>query len=215
MHLGVVGKLASRHVDGTQRGSGVGEHLLDGGDEDVEQELGVPGSWCRLGVELDGEVGVRRRVNTLVRSVVRVDEELLPGALEGVDVDGVSVVLGRDVASAGDEGRAGDVGSTVTVLELEGAGSCCSGEELVTETDSEDGELGEGEGGSETVDGGGEGGGVSRSVLDEQSVEGLLGRLEVVVVPGDDLDLDSSLDEAPDLVVLHPDVDAEHSEGTS
>ena len=55
------------------------EHVVD---ENVKEELRVSRAGCRLWVELDREVGVGSRVDTLIRAVVGVDEQLLPARLE-------------------------------------------------------------------------------------------------------------------------------------
>lgn len=98
--------------------------------------LSISLSLTHLGVKLDGEVGLRLVDDALVRVVVGVHEERLPalrvcfsrqtssskdqgrGAThlgEGRIVDGVSVVLGRDVAPRGAEVDAGDVHPAVAV----------------------------------------------------------------------------------------------------
>ena len=166
-------------------------------------------------MELDGEEGKGGGVDSFVRSIVGVDEQFFPRRFESCDVDGVSVILRGDVASTGDEGCAGDVRSSVSVLELERVGSGREGEKLMSETDTEDGELSEREGFGESGDGRDEGGGISRSVRDEETVEQLFRREEIVVVEGDDLELDATVDEAADLVELHSDVDADYSERSS
>lgn len=213
----VVDNVSAGHRDGADEllASGRLEALDDRVEEDVEEELGVAGTGSRLGVELDGEHGALGRVDSLIGAVVGIDEELPPSRLQSRDVHGVSVVLRGDVAATRDERGTGNVGSTVSVLELEGRGSRGASEKLVTEADTEDGEGAELDGLGEVGGGSGEGGGVAGSVRDEKPIEGLLGRGEVVVVPGNDLELDSTLDEAANLVVLHSDVDAEDAKGAA
>lgn len=86
LNLGV----SSGVLDDVSAGHDEGDELLGGGavrhrlDEHVKEELGVLRSRGRLGVELDGEVRktISASPDTLVRSVVGVDEELGPVALE-------------------------------------------------------------------------------------------------------------------------------------
>lgn len=85
----------------------------------------------------------------------------------------------------------------------------------MTETDTEDGEGSSfdsfGEHGSSRL----ESGGITGTVRNEETVERFFVGREVVVIVRDDLEFDSSLREAPDLVVLHSDVDAENSKGST
>jgi len=135
-------------------------------------------------VELDREEGetVSSHPDTLVGSVVGVLEELGPSRRESRDVDLVSVVLGGDVASTGRRIRARDVHSSVSVLHLGGGSSRGESEELVTEADSEDGELGDLDGLLDVVDGGLDDGGISGTVGKEETIEGLGLGHEVVVL---------------------------------
>lgn len=96
------------------------ETLLDGRNEDVEEEFGIARTRCGLGMELNREERSFSRVDTFVRIVVGVNEEFFPTGSEGLRVDSVSVILRGDVASTTNEGGTRDVGTTVSVLELEG-----------------------------------------------------------------------------------------------
>ena len=212
MERSVVGQLSTGHLDRAQLGSRVAENFLNRVDENVEKEFGVARTGSRFGVELNGEEREGGGVDSFVRSIVGVDEQFLPSRLESCDVDGVSMILRRDVASTGDEGSTGNVGSSITVLELERVGSGGEGEKLVSETNTEDGEFGEREGFGESRDGRDKSGGISRSVRDEKPVECLFGREKIIVIERNDLELDSTVDETSNLVELHSDVDADDSE---
>lgn len=79
-------------------------------------------------------------LQTLVRSVVEVDKVLLP--LRGIKsghVNSISVVLRSDVAASSGEVKSGNVVGTVSVLQLDGLGTCGQGKKLVSKTDTHDG----------------------------------------------------------------------------
>ncbi|KAI3479544.1 hypothetical protein L1887_58356 [Cichorium endivia] len=221
---GVLGVDTTGEADGGQDGGRGGARSgLDGGavndtaDEDVEEELGVTGTGRALGVELDTEVGAFGGVDTLVGVVVGVGEEGLPASGEGVGVDGETVVLGGDVAAAADLVGTGDVVATVTELELLGLGTGGESEQLVTETDTEDGDH-VGALALEQLGDAGDGGAardrVTGTVGDEETVEG--GDVgEEVVVPRDDVELDAAGGEASNLVVLHTDVERKDADGAT
>lgn len=58
--------------------------------------------------------------HALVGAVVEADKVLLPVRGSCLDVHGVSVVLGHDVAASGGQAQHGNVVSVVSVLELDG-----------------------------------------------------------------------------------------------
>lgn len=78
---------------------------------------------------------------TFVTGVVEVDKVLFPVARERGGVDGVTVVLAGNVASAGCQVEGWDVVGAVTVFELDGSGSGGQSEQLVAETDAHDWDL--------------------------------------------------------------------------
>ena len=205
-----LGDGAARQDDGARELAGLAR-AYDGVDKDVKEELCVARAGRRLGVELDREERELGVPDAFVRAVVGVDKELLPGALERRGVDGIAVVLARDVAPARDERRARQVGAAVAVLELERLRATRTREQLVTETDAKHGKLFERHRLRDPVARGGHDGWVAGTVGEEEAVERLFARGEVVVVPRDDLDLYAALEEAAELVELHADVDAEHS----
>ena len=63
--------------------------------------------------------------HTFVTAIVQVDEILLVLLRKGSGINGVSVVLGSDMALAGCQIEGGDVVSSVSILELDGTGTCC------------------------------------------------------------------------------------------
>ena len=109
---------------------------------EVEEVGRVHWSSLSFWVELGGEDRASLVDHTLVGAVVEVDEVLLELRWKGCGIDGVTVVLGSNVALTGCKVKSWDVVSTVTVLELDGASTCCKSEKLVTETDSKDWNLG-------------------------------------------------------------------------
>jgi len=107
----------------------------------VKQVGAVHGTTLGLGVELGREDGSGLVKHTLVGSVVQVDEVLLEVAGESAGIDGVTVVLAGDVAETGGQVESGDVVGSVTVLELDGASADSKSQELVTQTDTHDGNV--------------------------------------------------------------------------
>ena len=161
-------------------------------DENVEKVLSVPWSWSRLWVELDGEVWTASVADTLVRAVVGVYEKLLPAERKSRLVDSVTVVLGSDVALSAQEVGTWDVVSAVTELHLEGAGTSGSGEELVTQADTEDWSAVLLHSRLDVVDGLGHHGWVTWTVGDEKAIVVLAGKLWEVVVPWADKNLNTT-----------------------
>jgi hypothetical protein len=184
-----------------------------GVDEDIEEELGIARTGSALGVELHTEVRLLSVVDTLVAAVVGIDEELLPAVGKAVRVDGETVVLGSDVTLASDHAGARNVVTTVTELHLLGGGTSSTGEELVSQADTEDGDLVLLEDRGDVLDGVLEDGGVTRTVGEEKTVE-LVDVGGDVVVPRANKDLDTTLEEAPQLVVLHTDIEAQNTDST-
>ncbi|RUS29418.1 LOW QUALITY PROTEIN: hypothetical protein BC938DRAFT_480691 [Jimgerdemannia flammicorona] len=163
-------------------------------------------------MELHGEEGQDLVDDALVRTVIGVDKEFLVVLGKGRDVDGISVVLRGNVASAGEHICARDVVTAVTVLHLLGLGAGGEGQELVAQTNTKDRFRGGLEHGAETSDGGLDHGRVAWPVGDKDAVElgdGLGGK---VVVPGDDLELNATVDEAADLVELHAHIDGDDAQ---
>jgi hypothetical protein len=125
--------------------------------------------------------------HALVGAVVEVDEVLLPVGGNSLDVNGVSVVLRRNVATSGGKVQSRDVVGTVSVLELNRFGTGGQRKKLVTKADSHNGasvgvhQLLEVEDSLLTV------GWVSGTVRDEDSIK-VVGDLVDGVVPGEDGD---------------------------
>src|SRR6266498_609025 len=108
----------------------------------VEEIRGVVWAGPGLGVVLDAERGRVEHAETLDNAVVEVD--VREGcAAERVEVDGVVVVLARDLDLAGGLVAHGMVGAVVAEAELEGAGAEREPEDLVAEADAEDRDLAE------------------------------------------------------------------------
>lgn len=153
----------------------VAQHAVE---VDVEEVRGVKRTSLGLGVELSAEDGARLVDHTLVACVVQVGEVGLPVRGQGRGVNRVTVVLAGDVAATGAHVQSGNVVSTVTVLELDGAGTSGQGQELVTQADTEDGKLGGLHQAAQVVDG----------VLAVSRVTGTVGDEDTVEVVGDLVD---------------------------
>jgi hypothetical protein len=184
-----------------------------GVDEDIEEELGVARTGSALRVELHTEVRLLGVVDTLVATVVGVDKELLPAVGQAVGVDGETVVLRSDVTLASDHAGARNVVASVTELHLLGGGAGSTGEELMTQADTEDGDLVLLEDGSDVLNGGLEHGGVTGTVGEEETIKVVNGTGNVVV-PRAHQDFDTTLEEAPQLVELHTDIEAQNTDST-
>ena len=183
------------------------DSILDVLNEHVEEKFRVSRSRGRLGVELDREEGLVSAVNALVAPIVGVLEELLPVRGKRVDIDLESVVLARNVAPAAVDVCARDVLPSIAVLHFRCLGSRSESEQLVAQTDTEyrfvlDEEL------TEALDGGLHHGRIARSVRDEQPVEPV-GFLDKVVVPGDDVEFNTTFGETADLIVFHAHINGE------
>ncbi|KAH0294696.1 carbamoyl-phosphate synth, partial [Aureobasidium sp. EXF-3399] len=209
----VLSKITTRELDGLVHHARVLNDLLDSIQEDVEEELGVLGTRGTFGVELDTEVGAVDVSDTLVGAVVGVDEEFGPVLGEGARVDSVTVVLRCDVTLARNQVCGRDVVASVTVLHLDRLGTGGAGEQLVSQTDTEDGNSGLADVGLNVLDSLLHQCRVTRTVGDEETIVLLASQGREVVVPGDDLDLYTTLDEASKLVVLETDVNADNADG--
>lgn len=164
-------------------------------------------------MELDTEIRPVDVHDTLVAAIVGVDEELLPAIGQGFGIDSETMVLGGDVTFARDHARAWDVVAAVTELHLDSAGSSCSGEELVAQADTEDGDDILGDGGRDPLHSLLQDSRVARTVGQEETIVLNSSTRSEVVIPGAHEDLDTPLEEASQLVVFHTDVDAENSHG--
>ncbi len=85
---------------------------------------------------LDGEDGQFFVAQALHRAVVQVDVGHLQPILDGVRVEGVAVVLGGDVDSAGIQVSDGVIAAAVAELQLEGPGAEGSADKLAAEADA-------------------------------------------------------------------------------
>jgi hypothetical protein len=87
-------------------------------------------------MELDGEQGTLRVPHSFVSSVVGVEKPGVPTFGQAMFVYGVTVVLGRDVATFGADFQARLVLASVAVLELESIRAGAECKELVTQTNA-------------------------------------------------------------------------------
>ena len=114
---------------------------------------------------------VRKERRTFVASIVQVDEVLFVFLRKSGGVNGVSMVLGRDVALTGCQVESRDVVGSVAVLELDGPSTDCESKQLVTKADTHDWELEGFHQSGQVVDGLLAMSWVTRSVGDENTVE--------------------------------------------
>lgn len=87
-------------------------------------------------------MGDEGAIFAFVAGVVKVNKVLFPFARERGRVDGVAVVLARDMAATRCQVERWDVVGAVAVLELDGSGTGGQCEQLVPETDAHDRDLG-------------------------------------------------------------------------
>lgn len=179
----------------------------------VEEVSGVHGSTLSLRVELRGEDRPGLVDDTLVGAIVEVDEVLLEVGGKGRSVDRVPVVLGGDVALTSGQVQGGDVVGTVSVLELDGAGTGGKSEELMTHANTHDRDLGRLHQASEMVDSLLAMSRVTGAVGDEDTVE-VVGDLVDGEVVGENSDTGSPADQAAKDVLLHTAVDDRHVQVT-
>lgn len=157
-------------------------------------------------MELGGEDGAGLVHHALVAAVVQVDKVLLELAGQGGGVHSVTVVLAGDVALTSGQVESGDVVGTVSVLELDGAGTDGKSKKLVAEADTHDGDGGGLHQAAQVVDGVLAMSRVTRSVGDEDTVK-VGGDLLDGVVVGEDGDGGTTADEAAEDVLLDTAVD--------
>ena len=153
-------------------------------EERLEEERRVHRPAGGLGVELHREDLFRDVDDALIGHVVGVHEHGLPARGQGVRIDGVPVVLRRNVAPGRAQVDAGLVHAAVAVLHLVRLGARGEGEDLVPEADAKDGLVLSVDGPANGLDAGLRHGRVARTVGDEDAVplELLRVGLERVVV---------------------------------
>lgn len=184
----------------------VAQHAVE---VDVKKIRGVERTSLGLGVELGAEDGTGLVDHALVARVVQVGEVRLPVRRQGCGVNRVTVILTRDVAATGAHVQSGDVVSTVTVLELDGAGTSSQGQELVTQADTEDGNLRGLHQAAQVVDGILAVSRVTGTVRDENTIK-VVGNLVDGEVVGEHGDTGATANQATQNVLLHTTVDDSH-----
>lgn len=125
------------------------------------------------------------------------------------------MVLGCDVALAGKQACAGDVGTTITEFHLECVGACGTGKQLMAQADTEDGCSCLIHGSFDVLHSAFNHGWITRSVRDEQTIVVFPRKLRKVVVPRHLQDFNASSDEASKLVVFKTDVNGNDTDGAS
>lgn len=180
--------------------------LLHALDVLVEEVRRIERSTLRLRVELGAEDRTSAVNQTLVGLVVQVGEVLSPFGRKSSRVDGITVVLGSDVALSGGEVKRRDVVCTVAVLELDGLRTSSECEQLVTHADTHHRNLGALKQLTEVVNGRGAVSGVTGAVGDEDTIE-VVGDLVDRVVEGERCDTRTSGDKAAENVLLHTTID--------
>lgn len=177
----------------------------------LEEVRAVHWAALGLGVELGREDGAGAVHHSLVAAVVEVDKVLLEVVGEAVGVDGVSVVLGGDVALASGQVQGRDVVGSVAVLHLDGLGADGHGQELVAETDSHDGDGRGLHQAGQVVDGLLAVDWVAGAVGDEDTVK-VVGNLVDRVVVREDGERSTTADQAAEDVLLDTAVDQSNVE---
>ncbi|KAI6748599.1 hypothetical protein HG530_015372 [Fusarium avenaceum] len=172
----------------------------------VKQVRAVHRASLGLGVELSREDRSGLVKHALVGTIVKVDKVLLVVAGEGAGVDGVTVVLAGDVAQASSQVESGNVVSSVTILELDGAGTDCKSQKLMAQTNTHDGDVGGLHEAGKVVDSGLAMGRVAGAVGDEYTIKVLRDFVDGVVV-GENGDGSTTADKAAKDVLLHTTVD--------
>lgn len=209
--------LLAQNVKNVLAGPVVLEDLLSAlGGTDVlkvllEEVRAVHWATLGLGVELGREDGAGPVHHSLVAAVVEVDKVLLEVVGQSARVDGVSVVLGGDVALTGGQVQGGDVVGSVAVLHLDGLGANGHGQKLVTETDSHDGDGRALHQAGKVVDSLLAVNWVTGTVGDEDTVE-VVGNLMDRVVVGEDGKRGTTADQASEDVLLDTAVDQSNVE---
>jgi hypothetical protein len=168
---------------------------------DVEEVGRVERATLGFGMELGAEDGARLVNHTLVAGVVQVDEVWLPVRGQSGCIHGVTVVLAGDVAATSSQVESRDVVGTVTVLQLDGASASSQSKELVTQADTEDGDLRGLHQAAEVVGGVLAMGRVTGAVGDENTVK-VVSDLVDGVVEGEDGNASTAADEAAQNVLL-------------
>jgi hypothetical protein len=87
-----------------------------------------------LRVELNTEERLLGMNDTLIRQIIRVDEERFPVIGKGFGINCKSMILGCDVAPSSTQVNSRLVHTTITIFKLVGRGSGSNGKKLVSET---------------------------------------------------------------------------------
>lgn len=145
-------------------------------------------------------------MHTFVRAIVQVNEILLEFRRKSWGVNSITVVLTGNVALTGCQIQSGNVVSTVSVLELDGASTGCKSEKLVTETDTHDRDLGSLHETTQVVDGLLAMGWVTRAIRDEYTIE-VVGYLVDGEIIWEDRNTGTTTDQASQNVLLDTAID--------
>lgn len=154
---------------------------------------------------------VRLKLQTFVARVVQVGKVRLPVRWQGRDINSVPMVLAGDVAAAGTQVKSRDVVSTVAVLELDRTRTSGQSQQLVAQTDAEDGDLRRFHQAAQMVGRLLAVGWVTRAIGDEYTIK-MVGDLVDRVVEGEHCDASSTVDEATQNVLLDTAVEDGHME---
>lgn len=122
------------------------------------------------------------------------------------------MILRRDVTSAGDHVCAGNIVTTVTEFHLFGACAGRSGDELVTQTDTKDGDPILLHGSRNVLDRILHHGRIAGAVGDEKTIVLVTSESRKIVIPRADEDFDTAVQQAAQLIELQTHVQAEHAQ---
>jgi len=151
--------------------------------------------------------------DTLVGVVVKIDEVLFPIRRKELSVDSITVILRGDVGLASGQIDDGLVVTSVTVRKLVSLGAGSETEDLVTHANTHDGDgVVLSHFSSEVFNGNGHESGITGSVGKHDTVILLFAER---MVPRNDEEGDTSVEEASDDVVLDTEIDEDNSERSS
>mmetsp|Transcript_21350 Transcript_21350/g.62229 ORF Transcript_21350/g.62229 Transcript_21350/m.62229 type:complete len:549 (+) Transcript_21350:3323-4969(+) len=184
-------------------------------EEDVEHEFGIGRAARRLRMELGREVWTCLVGDPLVTAVVGVGEESLPSRLEILAVDVIAMILGGDVAISRLVVQDGLILTAISEGELLGGTASGESNELIAHANAVDGFhllLGTSNDLLEFGDGLLVYGRISGTVGKEQTVV-LVHLGSEGIIPGNDGQFGTPLDEVTDDVEFHPHVDGDDFDG--
>lgn len=130
--------------------------------------------------------------DTFVTAVIGVDEEFFPALWKSGCINRETVILGSDVTLSRDHAGTGDVVASVTKLHLDRVGTNSPGEQLVSETDTEDGDFAFLHSLGDVLHSSGDRGWVTGTVGEEETVIFASSEGMEIVIPRNDQDFNTT-----------------------